>query len=173
MKSIEVIIETTAGSAVKYNYDRGASVFKVKKVLPLGMVFPYHFGFIPNTIGDDGGALDAMIISEHGSFSGAHLNCRLIGALMASQKEKGKKSLRNDRFFFISVDSLLYEHIKTINDFGVKHNHQLKQFFINYNKAEDKIFTPIKVIGPAQAVPLINSSTSATNPGILRILKPK
>ena len=154
MDTHEIVIETVAGSAVKYKYDPHLGLFRIKKVLPLGMVFPYHFGFIPGTVGEDGDPLDAMVISEHESFTGARVNCRLIGALLASQKEKGRR-LRNDRFFLIPVDSMLFEKIKSIQGFGVKHNSQLKQFFINYNKAENKIFTPLKLVAPAQALALI------------------
>ena len=127
MTNIEIIIETIKGSNVKYRYDEGASCFKVKKILPLGMVFPYHFGFIPGTKGEDGDPLDGMVISEFSSFTGAHLLCRLIGALIASQSDKGK-TIRNDRYFFVPVDSLVFRHIHTLDDFGKEHNGQLKIF---------------------------------------------
>ena len=160
MKSIEIIIETIKGSNVKYKYDEGSSCFRVKKILPMGMVFPYHFGFIPGTKGEDGDPLDGMVISEFSSFTGAHVDCRLIGALLASQSAKGKM-MRNDRYFFIPVHSVVYEHIKTLNDFGPKHNSQLKEFFINYNRAENKTFTPIKIISPTQAFDLIGNATDS------------
>ena len=148
MRNIEIIIETIKGSNVKYKYDVGAACFKVKKILPMGMVFPYHFGFIPGTKGEDGDPLDVMVISESDSFTGAHVACRLIGALLASQSGN-RKTKRNDRYFLIPEDSIVFEHIKTLNDFGTKHNNQLKEFFKNYNRLENKKFTPIKIIPPA------------------------
>ena len=125
----------------------------------MGMVFPYHFGFIAGTQGDDGDPLDSMVISESGSYTGAHVACRLIGALLALQSEKGK-SFRNDRYFFIPVDSVVFEHIQSLNDFGARHNKQLKDFFINYNKAENKKFTPAKIVSPAQALALIRKAST-------------
>jgi inorganic pyrophosphatase len=157
MESIDIVIETIKHSSVKYKYDAPLSCFKVKKILPMGMVFPYHFGFIPGTRGEDGDPLDAMVISESSSFTGAHLACRLIGALLASQSERGRTT-RNDRYFFIPIDSIVFAHIKTLNDFGSKHNNQLKDFFTNYNLAENKKFTPIKIIAPAQAQALIKKA---------------
>ena len=100
MSNMEIIIETTKGSNVKYKYDEESLCFKVKKILPMGMVFPYHFGFIPGTKGEDGDPLDGMVISEFSSFTGAHIECRLIGALLTSQTTKGKM-IHNDRYFFI------------------------------------------------------------------------
>ena len=155
---MEIIIETIKGSNVKYKYDKGASCFIVKKILPLGMIFPYHFGFIPGTSGEDGDPLDSMVISEFGSFTGAHLKCRLIGAMLASQSTNGK-TMRNDRYFFVAVDSIVFKHIHTLNDFGEAHNRQLKDFFINYNKAENKKFTPSKIVTPAQALALIKKAS--------------
>lgn len=126
----------------------------------MGMVFPYHFGFIPGTKGEDGDPLDGMVVSEFSSFTGAHVECRLIGALLASQSAKGK-TMRNDRYIFVPVDSVVFRHIKTLNDFDPRHNSQLKEFFINYNRAENKKFTPIKIISPRQAYGLIvNASDS-------------
>ena len=53
MKTITVIVETPKGSAQKYDYDKKNKWFKLKKIMPAGMVFPFDFGFIPNT--KDGG----------------------------------------------------------------------------------------------------------------------
>ncbi len=158
MKPIEIIIETVAGSGAKYKFETGSNSFKLKKFLPLGMVFPYHFGFLPGSRGQDGDPLDGMVISEYKSFTGAHTACRLIGAILATQSERGK-TMRNDRFIFIPVDSVVFEHIKTLRQFGKKHNEQLKEFFINYNKAENKRFNPVKIISPTQALSLIQKSS--------------
>lgn len=154
-----IVIETPKGSREKYHFDTEISQFKLKKLLPLGMIFPYDFGFIPGTHGADGDPLDAMVISEFDSFPGCRIECRLIGALLASQSEKQKK-IRNDRFFFIPEDSVLFAHIRSITQFSKKHNDQLRDFFINYNKAEDKIFNPIRFISAEQARALVIPGSS-------------
>ena len=51
---IQVVIETPKGSRNKYDFDSEEKVFRLKKVLPAGMTFPYDFGFIPRTLADDG-----------------------------------------------------------------------------------------------------------------------
>lgn len=123
----------------------------------MGMVFPYHFGFLPGTSGEDGDPLDAMVISEHDSFTGARLKCRLIGAILAYQLEKRKK-VRNDRYFFVPVDSVVFNHIKALVDFGRNHNDQLKDFFENYNKAENKKFVAGKIVSARDAYIHINAA---------------
>src|ERR1700753_2946474 len=103
MKEIYAVIETPKGSAQKYDYDKKTGFFILKKILPAGMVFPYDFGFIPDTKGEDGDPLDIMVFSEYCSFPGCMVKCRIIGGLMAEQsKEPGSQNkIRNDRFFAV------------------------------------------------------------------------
>ena len=83
MDTMDIVIESPRATHVKYKYDPKKKIFRLRRVLPLGMVFPYDFGFIPDTAGEDGDPLDALVLSEIASFTGAHLTCRLIGALKA------------------------------------------------------------------------------------------
>ena len=153
-----IIIETPKNCSVKFKWDPEQGIFKVKKSLPLGMVFPYAFGYIAGTKGEDGDPLDAVAISNEEYFTGCHLEARLIGALLAEQKEKGIKKFRNDRYFFIPGNDLVFEHIKSIADFGKKHNQQLIDFFINYNKAEEKVFNPIRLVNAEAASALLKKA---------------
>ena len=155
MKSFPIVIETPANSNIKYKYDPEAGVYRVKKALPLGMVFPYAFGFIKGTKGEDGDPVDAMIISSEEFITGCHIEARLIGAMLAEQTEKGKKT-RNDRYFFIPGEDLLLQHITEFRDFGKTHNEQLSDFFINYNKASGKIFRPLRIVNKASALVSLN-----------------
>jgi inorganic pyrophosphatase len=61
IESMRVIIETPRGSRNKYKYDELKKNFELKKVLPTGAVFPYDFGFIPGTKGEDGDPVDIMV----------------------------------------------------------------------------------------------------------------
>jgi inorganic pyrophosphatase len=155
MSLIQVVIETPRGSREKYDYDEKTNSYFLKKLLPLGMCFPYDFGFIPGTKGEDGDPLDAMVISEFNTFPGCRVKCRLVGALKAEQTEKGK-TIRNDRFFFIPEVSVVYKHILSIKNFPGNHIKELLFFFINYNEPEGKEFNPLKVISPEKALKLLN-----------------
>jgi inorganic pyrophosphatase len=61
---VQVIIETPAGSRNKFAYDPDQGIFALKKVLPAGMVFPYDFGFLPQTIAPDGDPIDVLLLSS-------------------------------------------------------------------------------------------------------------
>src|SRR3954468_1566922 len=113
MKPIDIVIETPRGSAQKYDYDPKSGFFRLKKILPAGMAFPYDFGFIPNTKGEDGDPLDAIVISEFKSFTGCLLECRIVGCIQAEQTEK-KQTVRNDRFLAIPLVSPTFGYIESI-----------------------------------------------------------
>ena len=86
MSIVTVIIETPRNTAGKYVFDPANQCYTLKKILPLGMYFPYDFGMIENTAADDGDPADAMVITECVTYPGVRLLCRLIGSLQAKQK---------------------------------------------------------------------------------------
>jgi inorganic pyrophosphatase len=145
MRNIPVIIETPRHTAGKYVFDPDKHYYKLKKILPLGMYFPYDFGMIENTLAEDGDPADAMVITECITYPGVLIICRLIGALQAKQVEKGK-TIRNDRYIMVAEDSLVFSRIKDINDLSKDHNEQLKDFFINYGEVEGKQLKDLKFI---------------------------
>ena len=57
---VHVVIETEKRSRNKFSYDEDLNIFRLKKVLPEGMSFPYDFGFIPSTLAEDGDPLDVL-----------------------------------------------------------------------------------------------------------------
>jgi len=150
MTKYNIVIETPRNSREKYSYDEESKSFYLKKLLPAGMCFPYDFGFIPNTKGEDGDPVDALILSEFGTFPGCRIACRLIGALLAEQAEKNKM-IRNDRFFFVPCISMVYKHIKSIRDFPKSFMKELLFFFINYNEEKGKEFKVLDVISREKA----------------------
>ena len=154
MHTILAIVETPGGSAEKYDYDPEKKWFKLKKIMPSGMVFPFDFGFIPDTKGEDGDPLDIIIISELKSFPGCVMDCRIIGAITAKQTEDGK-TVRNDRFLAVPAVSRFFSKVKSIDDLPKDIMEEIEKFFTNYNELEEKKFTPLKRIDATKALKLI------------------
>src|SRR5438045_9511643 len=98
MYTVDVVVETPKGSKYKYKFDEEQNRFRVKKILPIGLIFPYDFGFIPGTKGDDGDPLDVLIMSEFSFIQGSMLECKVIGSMKAEQTDK-EEMIRNDRIF--------------------------------------------------------------------------
>ena len=91
-----------------------------------------------------------MVFTECVTYPGVRLICRLIGALQVKQNKNGIL-VRNDRYFVVPEDSVMFEHIKEIKDFSRLHNQQLRDFFINYTKAENKRLSDLNFINAANA----------------------
>jgi inorganic pyrophosphatase len=93
---LRIVVETPKGSRNKYDYDPDCDCLQLAKVLPEGMVFPYDFGFIPGTMGEDGDPLDVLILMDAPVVPGCLIAAKLIGAIEAQQKEK-KRTLDSQR----------------------------------------------------------------------------
>jgi inorganic pyrophosphatase len=158
MDSVDVVIETPKGSAQKYDYDPDSHFFRLKKILPAGMVFPYDFGFIPHTKGQDGDPLDVIVISEFCSAPGIVIKCRIIGGIKAEQSAKkgSDKLIRNDRFLAVPTCSSIFENIKNMDDLPKKIMDQLEEFFVDYNRLEGKEFKALKQMDAKEANKLID-----------------
>src|ERR1051326_523293 len=160
MPCIDIIIETPRGSAEKYDYDQDLHLFKLKKILPAGMVFPYDFGFIPGTKGEDGDPLDIIVISEFHSFPGCIIKCKILGGIKAEQSEKkgSDKIIRNDRLIAVPKVAKMYGEFDSVKDLPDQVMEELEQFFVNYNKIEEKKFKVLSIMDAKGALKLIESN---------------
>jgi inorganic pyrophosphatase len=147
---LQVVIETPKGSRNKYAFDAEQKVFALKKVLPAGMAFPYDFGFIPGTLGEDGDPVDVLVLMDEPAFSGCLLKCRLIGIIQGEQGDKKKKE-RNDRVVAVEQENHSFADIRHIDDLGKQFVLELEEFFVNYHQLSGEQYRIIDVSGPRQA----------------------
>jgi inorganic pyrophosphatase len=152
--ALNVVIDTPKGSRNKYSWDEKLDLFALTGVLPAGAVFPYDFGFIPNTRGGDGDPLDVLVVMDEPAFVGCLVSCRLLGVIEAKQTEKGKTE-RNDRLIAVSADSRTHEKLKTLGDLDPVLLDEIEHFFVSYNEVKGKKFKPLRRIGPSHAKKLI------------------
>jgi inorganic pyrophosphatase len=148
--TIRVVIETPKGSRNKYAFDVEEKVFTLKKVLPVGMAFPYDFGFIPSTRADDGDPVDVLVLMDEPAFAGCVLECRLIGIIEGEQQD-GKKKIRNDRIVAVEQGNHSYATVKHIDDLGKPFVRELEEFFVNYHELTGKQYKILNVRGPREA----------------------
>jgi inorganic pyrophosphatase len=151
---LKAIMETTSGRRSKFKFDPKLGIFKLHSTLPVGFVFPFDFGFIPLTLGGDGDPLDILILMDEPSFCGCLLECRLIGAITATQKNRSKQ-VRNDRFIGVSLESHEYKRLKNLNELSSTILNQVEFFFVGYNKMRGRKFQPLKRTGPIEARTLV------------------
>ena len=132
-------------------------MFKLSKVLPEGMVFPYDFGFVPSTKGDDGDPVDVLVLMDEPTFPGCLLECRLVGVLEAEQEEKQKRK-QNPRLIAVAKQSLLYSEVASLGDINPTVLRQIEAFFVNYQKVRDIKFRIVARRGPDRALKILRGA---------------
>jgi inorganic pyrophosphatase len=152
---LNVVIETPKHSRNKYKYDKKSRLFKLKITMPAGENFPYDFGFLPKTEGEDGDPLDILVLMEDPVYPGCIVPARLIGVIEAEQTEKDGKTERNDRLIAVSYYAGIYKDIKELKDIVKPLLKEIESFFITYNKFAGKKFRPIGRKGAEKAKELI------------------
>jgi inorganic pyrophosphatase len=154
---LHAVVDTPKGSRNKYAYDVDLGQWKLKKVLPRGLGFPYDFGFLPGTEGEDGDPLDVLIIMEEPAFPGCVVSVRLLGVLEARQTE-GRKVIRNDRLVAVAVTEENPSPLRTLRQLGRQQLEQLEAFFVSYNQQLGRRFEPLRRGGPARALALVRAA---------------
>jgi inorganic pyrophosphatase len=159
-RTLNVIIETPKGSRNKYAFDEKLMIFGLKKVLPLGTVFPFDFGFVPGTLAEDGDPLDILVLMDAPAFTGCLVPSRIVGVLEAEQTEDGK-STRNDRIIATCSKSKDYSDITSLKDVNKNVIDEITTFFEYYNRLAGKKFCLLGTHGPKRAQRLIEDAIAA------------
>jgi inorganic pyrophosphatase len=152
---LNVIAETPKGSRNKYSFDSELGIFRLKKILPAGAVFPYDFGFIPSTQGDDGDPLDVLTLMDEPVFPGCLIEAHLLGVMEASQS-KGKVTVRNDRFIATARKMKGLCQPRSIKGLSDDILDQIEHFFVSYNAIEGKRFKLLRISDETAARKLID-----------------
>jgi inorganic pyrophosphatase len=158
--ALQVVIETPKNSRNKYDYDPEFNCFELGKVLPEGISFPYDFGFIPSTLGDDGDPLDILVLMDAPAVTGCRLKARLIGAIQAEQSEKGKDAIRNDRLIGVAEFARQHCGVQKLKDLRPHLLDEIKEFFVSYNKQEGRKFKPVGDCGADHAMKLVQAGAT-------------
>lgn len=153
--SINVVIDTPQKSRNKFKFDPEAGAYKLSKILPEGMVFPYDFGFVPATSAEDGDPVDVLVLIEEPTFAGCTVECRLVGVIEAEQSSAGRKPVRNDRLVAVARASLRYSEIADIQQIPQPVLKEIEGFFVNYDRLRDVDFRVLARSGPDRAIEIL------------------
>src|SRR5438552_10236328 len=134
--NLNVLIDTPKGCRSKFAYDMKRKAYVRKSVLAQGALFPFDFGSIPGTKGDDGDPLDALVLMDEPAFCGCLVESRLVGVIEAEQSEDGKTE-RNDRLIAVAAKSQIHADIKSLTDLSTALFKEIKHIVITYNKKRD------------------------------------
>ena len=129
--AIHVVVESPRGATVKLKFDPELGVMTVARALPLGLAYPYDWGFVPGTCAADGDPVDALIAWDAASFPGTVVRCRAIGVVKLEQDRKsGGGRIRNDRLILLPVKYERGAPVHEVADLPERLRDEIAQFFL-------------------------------------------
>ncbi len=163
---LNVVIETPKNQPNKLTFDPKAATMRLSKVLPVGMVFPFDFGFSPSTLGADGDPVDVLVLMDAPVPPGCLVATRLIGVLRCTQREKkGSRPISNDRFLAVAEEASTYRNIRDIRDLSDPLLDQIEAFFIQYNALAGHVFKVKRRQGAKAAKRAVEAARVGPRPG--------
>jgi inorganic pyrophosphatase len=130
---VNVVVEITAGSKNKYEFDKDLNAMALDRVLYASVMYPYDYGFIPNTLADDGDPLDGMVMMDQPTFPGCVIAARPIG--MMEMIDGGD---RDEKLLCVPDKDPRYANIKSIKDIPQHRLDEIAEFFQTYKNLEKK-----------------------------------
>jgi inorganic pyrophosphatase len=163
--AVRVIVETPRGSRNKFKYLPELDVFSLDRLLPVGSVFPFDFGFVPSTLAEDGDPLDVLVLTDEPVSMGCLILVRLIGVIRATQRERAGKGVRNDRLIGVSLQAVAFRAWKTLQSADNETIRAIEQFFISYHTVQGRTFRPLSRGGPEEAKRLLARAVNRAGNG--------
>lgn len=128
---VEAVIEIPAGGRNKYEYDSERGVFRLDRVLYASVHYPTDYGFVPDTLSEDGDHLDVLVIVEESTFPGCHVPARPIGVLnMIDVNGEDRKILA------VPVGDPRFADVRDIDDISQHWLREIENFFGTYKTLE-------------------------------------
>ncbi|ARA94877.1 MAG: inorganic diphosphatase [Bacteroidetes bacterium] len=140
------LIEIPQGCKVKYELDKDTGLLRVDRVLYSSVIYPDNYGFIPRTLGDDNDPLDVLVVMQEAVVPLSILTVRPIG--MMTMVDQGQN---DEKIICVHTDDPAYNGYYHIWELPEHRLRELKRFFEDYKKLEDKEVRVHDFLGPDKA----------------------
>lgn len=125
---VNTVIEIPKGSTMKVEWDRQRAAFMVDRVEPNIFPKPTNYGFIPQTLDEDGDELDTLVVTEEPIPTGVWLKGRIVGILNFEDDGEG-----DHKIVVVPADDRHTDNsIKTLDDLGGRWKQQVEHHFTHY-----------------------------------------
>jgi inorganic pyrophosphatase len=141
------VIEIPKGGKVKYEVDKPSGMLRVDRILYSSVVYPANYGFIPRTLGEDHDPLDVLVLMQEPVQPLSVLRARPIGLMVMEDH-----GLSDEKIVCIHMDDPEYVSYRHIDELRPHRLAQLKRFFEDYKKLEEKEVKVEEFLGPDEAV---------------------
>ena len=134
--TIDVLIEIPRGSRNKYEVDHHTGRIRLDRRLFAATAYPTEYGFIPETLSEDGDPLDALVLTEDPTFPGCYILCKPVG-LMWMEDEAGPDA----KVICVEPNEPRWKDIDDIGDLPAEILAEIKHFFDIYKMLEPEKFS--------------------------------
>jgi inorganic pyrophosphatase len=131
--TIDIIVEIPKGSRNKYEFDKDKKVIKLDRMLFSAVHYPSDYGFIPETLGEDGDPLDALVLVTEHTFPGCLIESKPIG-LFKMWDEKGP----DEKIICVPIGDPYWNHMEKLEDLPPHLLKEIEHFFSIYKDLEEK-----------------------------------
>ena len=135
---IPAFIEVAEKSRMKYEWDHTRNSLVLDRVLHSAVFYPHNYGFIPETLCDDGDPLDVLVMCQEPLIPGCIVDVRPI-CYMVMEDEKG----RDEKLLAVVNKDPLYSHINDMNDIPKHVLKEISQFFETYKLLEKEKWSKV------------------------------
>lgn len=146
-ETFNALVEIPKGSKVKYEMDKETGLLMVDRILYASIHYPANYGFIPQTLGDDGDPLDILVLMQEEVVPMSLLTVRPVGMMhMVDEGENDEKIL------CVHLDDPEYQNFEHYGELPNHRMEELKSFFEDYKKLENKEVDVSDFEGPREAI---------------------
>ena len=145
-ESINVIIEIPKGSNNKYEIDKKTGLIALDRVLHSAQTFPFDYGFVPQTLWDDGDALDVIILATNPLPSGVLIHARPVAIM--NMIDGGEA---DDKLIAVPIDDPRWEVTKDLADINPHQLKEIEHFYATYKQLQNKQVTVTGFSGKIEA----------------------
>ena len=133
---LHILIEIPKGSRNKYEWDEELQAIKLDRYLFSSVVYPTDYGFVPDTLGQDGDPLDAMVCVTEPTFPGCMIEVQVIGLFRMSDDEG-----IDDKVVCVPCKDPNWGDVRTLDDLSEQLRKEIEHFFSIYKQPENKDVT--------------------------------
>ena len=152
-ESFQAVIEIPKGGKIKYELDKETGLIRVDRVLYSSVIYPANYGFIPQTLGDDNDPLDVLVIMQEPVAPLSILSARPIGLM-----EMFDEGQSDEKIICIHLDDPAFNKFYHIWELPEHTLREVKRFFEDYKKLEEKEVKVDNFLGPDKARSVIAKS---------------
>ena len=157
--SVRVVVESPRGAVVKLKWDTTLGAMSLSRPLPLGLAYPYDWGFVPGTRAADGDPVDALVYWDVASFPGVVIPCRPVAVVRLEQDSRSNGRVRNDRILAVPVKHSRGDLIRSPDDLPARVKDEIAQFFLSAIFFQPKNPALLGWGGPEEAERLVDGSS--------------